>query len=76
MPEPTDVVGVLRVHLDEIHTALYDAGLYFESMDLAEKVRSGSMSSKPSRTTQRILKARDRVAGYLETEDDESVPEE
>lgn len=77
MATETDVVGVLRTHLRDIYTTLDNCAVYFEALDLTERVRSGSMSSKPNRTTQSVIRSRDRLAGYLEEEEeDDELPEQ
>lgn len=75
MAEPTDVVGVLRHHLEEMYAALDRCRVYFEALDLTDRIKSGSPSSKASRTTQMVVRAHDKAAGYLEV-DDEQLPEE
>jgi hypothetical protein len=71
MADESNVVGVLRQHLEDIHGVLELCSTYFGALDLAENIKSGTPSPKASRTTQRVSKAQDRVAGYLEIEEDE-----
>ena len=68
---PTEVIGVLSTHLEEMASALDRATGYFSAMDLADAYRAGSPVPKPSRNTAMIERARDRAFGYLEEEEEE-----
>ena len=70
MAEGTDVVGVLRRHLEEMHAALDRATGYFSAHDLAENYRTGSPTPRPTRITTQMIKARDHALGYLEADDE------
>jgi hypothetical protein len=67
--DPTQVVGVLRSHLEEMYHALDRSAGYFSAMDLADAYRSGAHAPKVSRNTTIITKARDHVEGYLNKEE-------
>jgi hypothetical protein len=67
----TDVIGVMRAHLEEAYENLSRVATYFEAVDLTESIRVGSIASRPSRNAQQLIRSRDRLAGYLEVEDDD-----
>ena len=63
----TEVIGVLRVHLEEIHNALHYNRGYLQALDAADWARTGKRHT--SMSTRLTEKAYDHVEGYL------SVPE-
>lgn len=72
MADPTDVVGVLRVHLEEIREALdWFRGLT-TSLDLADGYRQGKMTRRPSRAAQIAEQAHERCEMYLRVEEEDS----
>jgi hypothetical protein len=68
--ETPPVVGVLRQHLEEAYENLSRVATYFEALDLSESIKVGSVAPRPSRNAQQLIRARDRLAGYLEVEDE------
>jgi hypothetical protein len=71
-PAVTEVVGVLRAHLEEIRVALDWSRGHFLALDLADRYRDGHPSPRPKRATVMVEKAYDHVAGYLMVEDDDN----
>lgn len=67
----TEVIGVLRSDLDSFLEALSRSSAYFGALDLADAVRTGAQQSRTSRNTTMQSKARDRVAAYLDIEEEE-----
>lgn len=67
----TDIVGVLRVHLEEIQVALDWSRGHFMALDLADRYREGTPTPRPKRATVITEKALAHVEGYLMVADDE-----
>lgn len=76
----SEVVAILRTHLEQMHEALDRCAGYFQATDLAEIYRSGTPSPKTrtNRHTALVTQARDRAADYLDTveEDEDGISEE
>lgn len=72
MTGPTDVVGVLRVHLEEAAQALEWAYGHFAALDLAEGYRQGKPSLRHSRATAMMEKSKTTVDAYLAPREEES----
>lgn len=72
----TETVPILRGHLEEIFEALDAARGYHLADDLARQYKNVGGIHRPSNLTKRLEKARDRVEGYLESEQHEQLPEE
>lgn len=68
-PTYTDVVPVLRGHLEEIYEALDSARGYHVADDLARQYKNVGALHRPSNLTKRLEKALGRTEGYLEAED-------
>lgn len=72
MADPTDVVGVLRTHLEDIHQALdWYRGLS-TALDLADSYRQGKATRRPSRGSQMADKAIATCEMYLREEEDDA----
>lgn len=70
MADPTEVVGVLRVHLEEVREALdWYRGLT-GALDLADSYRQGKMTVRPSRGSQMAQKGLQTCDMYLRVEED------
>ena len=75
MPEPTDIIGVLRVHLEDASQALEWAYGHFAALDLAENYRQGKPTLRPTRGTAMMEKAKLAVDAYLNSgQEDADVP--
>lgn len=73
----TDVIGVLRTHLEEIHSVLHSARVREEAVDLADALRHGRHSVKPSSLVNRLLTAESHLQGYLSvTLEDDDISQE
>jgi hypothetical protein len=71
MADPTEVVGVLRVHMDELREALdWYRGLT-GALDLADSYRQGKMTVRPSRGSMMAQKAINTCDMYLRVEGEE-----
>jgi hypothetical protein len=68
--EPTEVVGVLRVHLEEWQAAIDHARGQNESLDLADRFRQVASAHRPSRLTAELHRTYDRITGYLDIPED------
>ena len=69
MTDPTEVVGVLRTHLEEVQTALDWCMHHFQALDLADSYRGGKSASK-GRITTLTERAYKHVTGYLDAADE------
>jgi len=74
MDDGLNTVPVLRIHLDELlRTLTFVEGLLV-AQDLQTEYKAMARVTRPSRLTQDVQKALQRVEGYLVEE--ENVPEE
>ena len=73
-PRPTDLIPVLRTHLEDVFIALDNARGYHLANDLATQYKNTGGVHRPSNLTKQIEKAHAKIAGYLE--EDLDVPEE
>lgn len=73
MPEqnPTEVVGIMRIHLQEILSAIDWARGQNEALDLAEGYRAGHPAVRSSRLTTALNRSYNHLIGYLDTEEDD-----
>lgn len=73
--DPTEVVGVMREHLQEAWAALDWALGYQASLDLADRYRQGKPTVQASRLSALLERSHRRMAGYLQTEDEDDGTE-
>lgn len=73
MTEPTEVIGVLRMHLQEMQGALEIASGYLTAMDLADGYRTIAPAPRISRSAALMAKALSHVEGYLSVTEDDNV---
>lgn len=69
MAEPTEVVGVLRIHLEQMLAAFDWSKGYFGALDLADQYRKGSPQARPARITALHQQCFDRLEAYLFVEE-------
>lgn len=74
-PKYTDVVSLLRGHLEEVHLALDAAYGFHAADDLARSYKNVGGTTRPSNLTKRLEKALMHAEGYL-TKEEEDVSEE
>lgn len=63
--DPTEIVPVMRQHLQEILAALNWCHGYFSAHDLADGYRQGKQTPAPSPITRRIAQAYNHAEGYV-----------
>jgi hypothetical protein len=66
MADDNSVIGVLRLHMQEIYAALDWARTQNRALDLSEAARTGRPNVQSSRITALIEKGYDHVEGYLD----------
>lgn len=67
--DPTEVIGVLRTHLEETQLALNWAKGYFQAIDLADGYRQNRVGSQRSSIANVIERAYGHVTGYLDAQE-------
>ena len=69
--DPTEIVPVMRQHIQDVLAALSWSYTYFSALDLADGSRQGVQSPTPSKVTRQIAKAYNTMEGYVT---DEQLP--
>ena len=64
-------IMVLRSHLEEWEEIIRWAHGHFAALDLSDNYRMGRPNLKPSKITNRTANMLNRIAGYLNEDDDD-----
>lgn len=72
--DPTELISVTRVHLEETLGVLHTVYQYFAALDVVDSARDGKTAVVNKPLTRRIERTYNHIEGYVI--EDESIPSE